>query len=121
MTSGGLCSRVDLHTGRLGPAVGRTRDRRRVDFDRHPDTGATITGVPVPRWEAVQDLTMQLMAAFPELDHVGWDLAVSDRGPRVIEGNGTTPAVSIFQMHGSFLQDPRLRDYYASKGLLPST
>jgi hypothetical protein len=30
------------------------------------------------------------------------------------------PAVSLFQMHGSFLEDPRLIEYYTAHGLLPS-
>lgn len=119
-SSGGLCSSIDLTTGRLGPAVARSKARRRVQVDRHPDTGAQITGVLVPEWGVVRDLAIQLMDAFPELDHVGWDLAVSDRGPRVVEGNANMPAVSVFQFHGPFLHDPRLRDYYASKGLLPA-
>jgi hypothetical protein len=38
----------------------------------------------------------------------------------VIEGNGSMPAMSIFQMHGPFLTDDRLRDYYARTGVLPS-
>jgi hypothetical protein len=119
--SGGVVSGVDLATGRLGPAVRLTQDGRRLEFDRHPDTDAQIGGVLVPHWPAVRELTVQLMDSFPELDHVGWDLAVSDRGPRVIEGNGTTPALVSMQVHGSFLHDPEVRDYYVSKGLLPPT
>jgi hypothetical protein len=121
ISSGGLCSRVDLTTGRLDTAVGRARARRRVEFDRHPDTGAPIAGVLVPEWDAVRRLALELMDAFPELSHVGWDLAVTDRGVKVIEGNGNLPNVSVFQFHGPFLEDPRLIEYYTSKGLLPST
>jgi hypothetical protein len=120
ISSGGLCSRVDLETGRLGPAIGRPRARHRPEFDQHPDTGVQITGVLVPEWKAVRDLALELMNAFPEVSHVGWDLAVSDRGVQVIEGNGNMPAVYIFQFHGSFLEDPRLIEYYTTKGLLPS-
>ncbi|TFV69940.1 hypothetical protein E4P39_20575 [Blastococcus sp. CT_GayMR19] len=120
VSAGGLESVVDLATGRLGPAIRLTQDGRRVEFDRHPDTDAQITGVLVPHWSAVRDLTLNLMESFPELEHVGWDLAVSDQGPRVIEGNGTRPAVPAMQVHGSFLDDPALRDYYTNKGLLPS-
>jgi hypothetical protein len=120
LSSGGLCSRVDLETGRLGPAVGEARARRRIEMDHHPDTGELITGVLVPQWARVRELALELMTAFPELDHVGWDLAVTDRGVRVIEGNGSMPAVSIFQMHGPFLTDDRLRDYYARTGMLAS-
>lgn len=118
ISAGGLESVVDLATGQLGPAILLTQDGRRVELDRHPDTDAEITGVLVPHWSAVRDLALQLMDRFPELEHVGWDLAVSDQGPRVIEGNGTRPAVPAMQVFGSFLHDPGLRDYYESKGLL---
>jgi hypothetical protein len=120
ISSGGLCSAVDIETGRLGPAVGRPRARSRPEFDRHPDTGVPISGVVVPEWPAVRDLALELMDAFPEVSHVGWDLVVSDRGVKIIEGNGNMPALYIFQFHGSFLGDPRLREYYRSKGLLPA-
>ncbi|TFV69941.1 hypothetical protein E4P39_20580 [Blastococcus sp. CT_GayMR19] len=117
--SGGLASGVDLATGRLGPALTLTRDGRRVEFDRHPDTDAQITGVLVPQWSAVRELTERLMSSFPELDHIGWDVAVTERGPLVIEGNAGKPALVFMQVFGSFLHDPGLRDYYESKGLLP--
>jgi hypothetical protein len=118
VSSGGLASEVNLATGQLSPARRLAHDGRPVEFDDHPDTGARIAGVVVPHWSAVRDLTVRLMDAFPEVDHVGWDLAVSDHGVRVIEGNGTTPEVPGMQIHGSFLQDPRLREYYERKGLL---
>jgi Sugar-transfer associated ATP-grasp len=121
ISAGGLCSRVDLATGVLGPAVGMARERRRVEFDRHPDTGAPITGTVVPEWAGVRDLALRLMDAFPELSHVGWDLAVSDRGVQIIEGNASMPAVSVFQFHGPFLEDPRLVEYYRTRGLLRRT
>jgi hypothetical protein len=119
VSSGGLSSSVDLETGLLGPAVGRPRDRRRVEHDTHPDTGEQIAGVGVPLWPEVLDLTRRLMTAFSEVDHVGWDLAVTDRGAAVIEGNGSMPNLNLFQYHGSFLQDERLREYYVRNRLLP--
>jgi hypothetical protein len=96
----------------------KVQDRRRVVFDQHPDTGAQITGVTVPEWGQVRDLSLELMNAFPEMSHVGWDLAVSDRGVQIIEGNGNMPALDLFQFHGTFLEDPRLIEYYTSHGLL---
>jgi hypothetical protein len=118
VSRGGLASSVDLQTGRLGSAVGRPRNRRRVEVDHHPDSGRPITGEYVPQWAEVRDLTLRLMAAFPELNHVGWDVAVSDRGPLVVEGNGFMPAPALFQFSGPFAYDPRLRDYYVRHRLL---
>ena len=119
VSSGGLCSLVDLDTGVLGPAVGRPLQPRRVEHDVHPDTGQQITGVRVPQWDEVRSLGVRLMDAFPDLEHVGWDLCASDRGPLVVEGNPGTPNPNVFQFHGSFLHDPRVRRYYVERGLLP--
>jgi glutathione synthase/RimK-type ligase-like ATP-grasp enzyme len=118
VSAGGLCSPVDLATGVLGPAVGRPRERRRVEHDHHPDTGARITGALVPQWPQVLELAETLMEAFTEVDHVGWDLCVTDRGVRVVEGNAGTPNLNVFQFHGPFLHDARLRRYYVERGLL---
>ncbi|MGY5882419.1 sugar-transfer associated ATP-grasp domain-containing protein [Modestobacter lacusdianchii] len=118
VSSGGLCSLIDLETGRLGPALGAPRDRRRVPLDRHPDTGAQITGLPVPCWPEVRQLTLSLMDAFPDLDHVGWDICVTAAGPRVIEGNPGVPNPNVFQFHGPFLHDSRIRRYYIDHGIL---
>ena len=119
VSSGGLCSLVDLATGALGPAVGRPRGPRRVEHDVHPDTGQRITGLRVPDWGGVRRLALELMEAFPDVEHVGWDLCVTDRGPLVVEGNPGTPNPNVFQFHGPFLHDPRVRRYYVERGLLP--
>lgn len=117
-SSGGLWAPVDVETGRMGAALRHPQEPRRCEYPAHPDTGARIDGVVVPGWADVRQLVLQLMAAFPETDHVGWDVALTDQGPRVIEGNGVMPALSMFQYSGSFLDDPRLRDFYVRHGLL---
>jgi hypothetical protein len=117
-SSGGVWAPVDLETGRMGVGLSHPRAPHRPQYHRHPDTRVQIAGVVVPQWVEVRDLARRLMAAFPELDHVGWDIAVTDRGPRVIEGNAVMPALSIFQYSGSFLNDPRLCDYYVRHGML---
>lgn len=120
VSSGGLCSGVDLATGRLSAAVGMPTTPQRVPYAVHPDTGQPVAGVVVPQWDEVRALALDLMAAFPEVDHVGWDLCVSTRGPLVIEGNAEMPNPNVFQFHGSFLADPQLRRYYADRGVLPA-
>ena len=41
----------------------------------------------MPDWERVRELVGRLIQHFPDLPSVGWDIALSDRGPVVIEGN----------------------------------
>ena len=121
VSSGALCSPVDLATGRLGPAVGRPLTRARLPVDEHPDTGERITGVVVPQWEQVRQLALDLMRAFPEVDHVGWDLCVTPDGPRVVEGNPGVPNLNVFQFHGPFLHDPRVRRFYIEHRMLDAS
>ena len=119
VSAGGIASGIDARAGRLGPIREFPRERRRVQYDRHPDTGEQVAGVILPQWEQVRDLALRLMATFPELDHVGWDIAVTDQGPRVIEGNAGMPALMPFQQDGPFVRDDeRLRHYYIRHGLL---
>ncbi|CAA9432572.1 MAG: hypothetical protein AVDCRST_MAG35-2705, partial [uncultured Quadrisphaera sp.] len=120
VSAGGLCSHVDLATGVVGPAVGAPRGLQRVQHDEHPDTGARIAGLQLPHWQEVRELVGALMSAFPELDHVGWDLCVTGGGVRVVEANATMPNPNIFQYHGPFATDPQVRRYYVDRGLLPA-
>lgn len=120
VSKGGICSRIDLESGQLTSAVALPRAAHRVELDSHPDTGRRISGMSVPDWPSVRALALQLMNGFPEVDHVGWDLCLSDRGPLVLEGNGEAPNLNILQFHGPFLQDQQVRRFYAAHGLLPS-
>lgn len=121
VSAGGLCSHVDLATGRLGPAVGRPVARRRVEHDVHPDTGERVSGSFVPDWAEVLTLVGDLMEAFTEVDHVGWDLCPTDAGVRVVEGNAAVPNLNVFQLHGPFLaQQDGVRRYYVDRGVLPA-
>lgn len=120
VSAGGLCSLVDLETGRYSAAVPGVVGRRRVELHQHPDTGAQISGVQAPHWPEAKRLVLELMDAFPEVDHVGWDICLTADGPRVVEGNATVPNPILFQVHGPFLHDEAVRRFYVEHGLLPS-
>jgi hypothetical protein len=120
VSAGGLCSLVDLETGRYSAAVGSLVGRCRVELERHPETGARIAGVEAPHWQEAKELVLRLMHGFPEVDHVGWDVCLTADGPRVVEGNATVPNPILFQVHGPFLHDPAVRRFYVEHDLLPS-
>ena len=119
VSRGGLVAAVDPVTGRLGPGVGQVLHRRRDTWDVHPDSGARITGRVVPALGEVLGLVTAAMEAFPEALHVGWDVAVSTRGPLIIEGNARMPSVRLLQTHGPFAAHPSVRPAYERRGLLP--
>ncbi len=41
----------------------------------------------MPYWEEVKSLALRAATAFPWVHGVGWDIAISEQGPVLIEGN----------------------------------
>lgn len=94
--AGGVAAAVDVATGRLGPATGLRIGPDNAWHDRHPFTGAQISGRQLPMWRETIDLAQRAHRAFPEYAVIGWDIAVLEDGPCVIEGN-RGPDVDIHQ------------------------
>jgi len=116
--AGGLSVGVDIPTGTLSRALWRHPaaaggSREIVWIDEHPDTGARITGTSVPHWDQVLDGVRRAAAALPGHRYVGWDLAVTEDGFSIIEGNNRGDVV--VQMHGPLLVDERLRRFFAAQ------
>ncbi|MFA6132917.1 MAG: sugar-transfer associated ATP-grasp domain-containing protein [Phycisphaerae bacterium] len=96
LASGG---RANLHQGALGLGLdiatgvstgGFCRDR---SVEVHPDTGAALTGVAVPRWKEMLAVSEKLSAAVG-LGYLGVDIVLGEEGPLVLEANGR-PGLSI--------------------------
>lgn len=86
MGAGNLAAPVNLDTGVLsGPGV--YSDITREDEAVHPVSGQSITGFTVPFWEEVLDLSTRAALHTRENRSVGWDIAITENGPELIEGN----------------------------------
>jgi hypothetical protein len=94
--AGGIGALVDLASGRLGPASNLGADARLGWFSAHPDTGAPIEGSVVPCWEEAKALALAAHREFNDRVVIGWDIAVLEDGPILIEGNGN-PDLDILQ------------------------
>jgi hypothetical protein len=94
---GGLAAPVSLDTGMLGSAVFKDRSRTNQRFGAHPDTGAQINGRIIPYWQAVKDLALAAHEVFATMPSVGWDIAVTNDGVILLEGNGVW-CVELIQM-----------------------
>jgi hypothetical protein len=104
---GGLAAPVDVATGRLRRAV--PKDFRVLPFgaDRHPDTGAMIEGRQLPFWSEAVSLVLRGHAAitWKGVPVVGWDVALSDEGPILIEGNNVPCSTANQMIMGGPLGD----------------
>lgn len=56
-------------------------------IDSHPDTGVTLVGVKIDDWKSIIEKVKDFQGRIPLLKAIGWDIAVTENGPVVIEIN----------------------------------
>ena len=82
--AGGFVAFVDLETGIVStPGVTETLETALV----HPDTGEQIIGLKIPQWEEMKAFARQLSLLCPQQPYSSWDLALTDDGWVMVEGN----------------------------------
>jgi len=96
---GGLAAPIDLATGRLGAAVRKHPSFLGTRVVRHPDTGAAIEGHQLPDWSEAVSLAVRAheAIAWEGVPFIGWDIALLDEGPVLLEGNNV-PCSTLAQM-----------------------
>lgn len=115
---GGLCTAINLEDGSLGQAVRfPARDDRLRWVSVHPDTDAPIAGSRIPEWDAVLAAALKGARTVPSTPYVGWDVALSEEGPVMIEGNSYS-GVNLFQVHEPLLNDPDIRGFFEQQGVV---
>lgn len=55
--------------------------------DKHPDTGTVFDGYQLPYWKETIQLVKETHRKLSCIPTVGWDIALTENGPIVIEGN----------------------------------
>lgn len=110
---GGLMAPIDMATGTLGAALQRHGPVLRT-VERHPDTGAAIAGTRLPFWtESLAVCARALEAADPR-PLLGWDVAITDDGPVLVEGN-TVPSPEIQAITGVALGDTAYLEIFEAR------
>jgi hypothetical protein len=94
--AGGIAAAVALDSGRLSRATNLGTDARLGWLAAHPDTGAAIEGRGLPFWDDVKSFVIDAHRAFADRVVIGWDVAILEDGPILIEGNGN-PDMDILQ------------------------
>ncbi len=96
-SGGGIASGLTAE-GNLLIAV--KKDPTESEFDRHPDTGQQITGTPLPMWRDMVDLALKAHNQFERPYLIGWDIACTPDGCRIVEGNWLWGTDAIQIPHG---------------------
>jgi hypothetical protein len=97
--AGGIASGVAIETGSLSRASNLGMDSRLGWLERHPDTGAMIACRTLPLWRETKALAVRAQSVFADRVLVGWDIAITDDGPVLVEGN-SSPDLDIIQRFG---------------------
>lgn len=107
ISAGGIGCGVDEKTGRIiTPAVGNDG----VLYDTHPVTGKAFEGFQIPYWEEILKLTEKALRKVDGINYVGWDIAVTGKGPIIVEGN-CVPCLSIYQSFFAYRKEGRKYKY----------
>jgi hypothetical protein len=87
-SNGNLLCLVDLAEGTLDLPLGMGPNGFGVvPVAFHPKTGAAFRGFRLPDWEAACALANRAALLFLPMRSIGWDIALTDDGPRIVEAN----------------------------------
>ena len=64
-----------------------TLDNEIIKYENHPDTGYPVKGQKIPYFKEAVELAIKAQTRVHHLRTIGWDIAISDKGPVIIEGN----------------------------------
>lgn len=67
-------------------------------FVCHPDSGVHFKNYQLPYWQEIKQLVIDTAKKVPEICYIGWDVAVTEQGPVIIEGNGAPATYSGLQL-----------------------
>ena len=86
MAAGNIAAPINLETGQVnGPGV--YSDITKDDEFKHPVTGVELVGFQIPYWSESLQMVIDAALLHPQNRSIGWDVAITDKGPELIEGN----------------------------------
>ena len=90
----GMAVNIDIETGKL---VGNAIDKDLNEYEVHPLTSVKFEGFKIPCFEEAKRMVLEACLESDKILVVGWDVAISDKGPVIIEGN-RRPGFDIVQV-----------------------
>jgi hypothetical protein len=86
LAAGNMAAPIDLKSGKVMGA-GVYSDITKQPEMVHPITKQPVVGFEIPYWNEILDMVRQAALSIPENRSVGWDVAITNEGPLLIEGN----------------------------------
>ena len=105
------CVFVDVETGEFSSdgAVNYNHSGDRVVKNIvHPDHEVLLTGIKIPNFVCVKSKILEMANSFSYLKYIGFDVAITDSGFKIIEVNSFS-SLEVSQQCEGFLSDARIR------------
>lgn len=84
ISSGGMYAPVNADGVITHPAF---CDKEGFCHDIHPTSGTKLVGFEIPYFKEAVELVKKAALVIPGMRYVGWDIAITDKGPILVEGN----------------------------------
>lgn len=103
---------IDVETGCLkgNGMFSLGEGERYSDNLEYPDAKA-YKGMKIPEFEKVKNEVLKISNSFPFLRYIGWDVAITSDGFKIIEANSFT-SLGVLQREGGFLDDEKLKKFF---------
>ncbi len=95
ITSGGLYLLLDNNGRSASKAF---CDKTGLFYETHPMTGVDLLNFEVPLHREAVELCKKAAGLVPQVGYIGWDAAITENGPILIEGN-VLPGYDMIQNH----------------------
>jgi len=93
--SGGIAVRINLETGYLEGKGFRLAPSEQEYYEAHPVTQIKFDGYKLPHWGLLIETVIKACMVIPEVRTVGWDVAITQNGVSLIEGNNDWDKIII--------------------------
>lgn len=105
--SGGAIYPVDVQCGIVS---GKGKSHVGGEHIVHPSTDIVMLGYRIPNWKILIKETIKAAERLPNLRLVGWDVAITQNGIALIEGNHN-PDYELFEFIGEGKSYPMIKQY----------
>lgn len=73
-------------------------------YEKHPNSDVIFKGFQLPQWNEALLLAEKLASKYPSIRFVGWDLAHTEQGWVLVEGNGRSQVIGPQIIYGKGLK-----------------
>lgn len=96
---GGVFVGIDAQSEKLKD-IGILKPKYGTKVLEHPDTHVRFAGYSIPFYKEAEDLVVELHKKMYRSHSIGWDIAITENGPVIIEGNDRWEITLIQAVHG---------------------